>query len=287
MRSLRTMTARMSAVAGVLALATLYAVPAAAQQRSDTTRAPRTPNAGQRAVPGATRADRGPAARPARPGGFAGANIRADAGNPAAQLLRMRGPLKLTDDQVSRLQKLAETPRARTNPAEMLRARADLLEATQGNGDLASARAALDKMSRLRNEQTLANLKLRQDARAVLTADQQRTLDNVRDRAMRNRGGVRPQMRPQMRGQMRTPARVPMRGELQGGRMGPRMGPGMGQGMMGRRMGPGMGSGMAPRMMPQGAPAPGARGRGGEPPVPPEMLDVDSFENSASHIQPN
>jgi len=189
MRTMRSHTARFTAAAGLLMLVSLDA---AAQQRVDTSRAPRTPNAGARAsqgvppgMPGGTmqgpargvraRAggmEQGPAARGMRQGG-----------NPAAQMLRMRQQLALTDEQVRKLETLAKAEAPRANAADALRARADLMEATRGDGNLSAARAALDKMSRLRNEQIVAGLKQRQDARAVLTADQRRMVDNARQRA--------------------------------------------------------------------------------------------------------
>ncbi|MBL0941091.1 MAG: Spy/CpxP family protein refolding chaperone [Gemmatimonadaceae bacterium] len=282
MRPLRTLAAQMSAIAGLLVFATLNSTTASAQQRGDTARAPRTPNAAPRAPQGPMRGERGllaegPRARGARQGG-----------NPAAQLLRMRGPLNLTNDQVSRLEKLAEAQPPRANQAELMRARADLMEAMQGNGNLAGARAALDKMSRLRNEQTVAGLKLRQDARAVLTADQQRTLESSRNRvrevamrgmigreraaranAMRARGGMR-------RGPMGPPMARPM-GPQGRGRMAPEM-----RGQFGPRMGPPMGNMQRVPDMPER----GMRMRRPQPPIPPEMLDVDHFENSDSHIAP-
>lgn len=117
-------------------------------------------------------------------------------------LLRMRSELQLTDDQVKKLEALQATPAPRTNEADLLRARADLLEATQGDGNLSKARAALDRMSALRNERMIAGLKQRQEARAVLTAEQKTRLDNWRGqrqgqlrggRAGRGFGAARPE----------------------------------------------------------------------------------------------
>jgi len=109
-------------------------------------------------------------------------------GNAAAMLLRLRGPLALTDDQVKRLEVLAAAGAPKGNASEMLRTRADLMDALQGDGNLVAARTALDKMSRLRNDRMIAGFKQRQEARAVLTAEQKRTLDNLREGA-RDRGG--------------------------------------------------------------------------------------------------
>jgi Spy/CpxP family protein refolding chaperone len=260
MRTMRSHTARFAAAAGLLMLVSLDA---AAQQRVDTSRVPRTPNAGARArqgmpagTPGGTM--QGPArGMRARAGGMeqgpAARGMR-QGGNPAAQMLRMRQQLNLTDEQVRKLETLAKADAPRGNAADALRARADLMEATQGDGNLSAARAALDKMSRLRNEQVVAGLKQRQDARAVLTADQRRMVDNARQRAsqrvravakregaMRQQRGVRggrgveqrfrgpqfrgPQFRgPQFRGQpMRGPQfqGQPMRGPQVRGRVQP------------------------------------------------------------------
>ncbi len=199
MRTMRSHTARLTAAAGLLMLVSLDA---AAQARRDTSRVPRTPDAGARARQGALP---GPPQGPAR-----GMRARMDAstqgpaargmrqgGNPAARMLRLRQQLNLTDEQVQKLETLAKADAPRRNAADALRARADLMDAMQGDGNLSAARAALDKMSRLRNEQVLAGLKQRQDARAVLTADQRRIVDNARQRlrgaalregAMRQRG---------------------------------------------------------------------------------------------------
>ena len=260
MRTMRSHTARFAAAAGLLMLVSLDA---AAQQRVDTSRVPRTPNAGARArqgmpagAPGGTM--QGPArGMRARAGGMeqgpAARGMR-QGGNPAAQMLRMRQQLNLTDEQVRKLETLAKADAPRGNAADALRARADLMEATQGDVNLSAARAALDKMSRLRNEQVVAGLKQRQDARAVLTADQRRMVDNARERAsqrvravakregaMRQQRGVRggrsvdqrfrgpqfrgPQFRgPEFRGQpMRGPQfqGQPMRGPQVRGRVQP------------------------------------------------------------------
>jgi Spy/CpxP family protein refolding chaperone len=109
-------------------------------------------------------------------------------GNAAAMLLRLRERLALTDDQVKRLEAQAAAGAPKANASDMLRARADLMDAMQGDGNLGGARTALDRMSRLRTDRMIAGLKQRQEARAVLTADQKRTLDNMRQGA-RERGG--------------------------------------------------------------------------------------------------
>jgi Spy/CpxP family protein refolding chaperone len=146
-------------------------------------------------------------------------------GNPASMLLRMRSQLELTDDQVKKLEALQNSAAPKVNGADQLRARADLMDAMQGDGNLSKARAALDRMSALRNERMIAGLKQRQDVRGILTATQKTKLDNWQQQR-------RGQMRQQLRG------RAQDRGAMRGGR-GP-----MGQG---RRMqgppgqfGPGM-----------------------------------------------
>jgi hypothetical protein len=107
-------------------------------------------------------------------------------------LLGLRAQLGLTDDQVKRLEALRDAAPPKPNTADMLRARADLMEATQGDGNLTAARAALDKMSRLRTEQMLTGLKARQDARAVLTSAQKTKLDGMRQQlASRARKAIR------------------------------------------------------------------------------------------------
>lgn len=125
---------------------------------------------------------RGPGPRGDAPFGRGMAGGR---GNPAAMLLRLRSQLALTDDQVKRLEALQSAPVPRQNASDLLRARADLMDAMQGDGNLGKARAALDRMSALRNERMIAGLKQRQEARAILTADQRSRLDNMRQQAGR------------------------------------------------------------------------------------------------------
>jgi hypothetical protein len=163
-------------------------------------------------------------------------------------LLRARTQLALTAEQVTRLDVLAAAPAPKSNASDMMRARADLLDATQGDGNLAGARAALDKLSRLRNDQLLARIKTQQEVRAVLTPTQRAKVDNMR-RQLRNRLGASRQ------GGMRQG------GMRQGrGQMGPGMMPGM---MPDNPQGPQPPQGRMPRMR-----------RGGDmpdtaPPVPP------------------
>ncbi|AMW05861.1 hypothetical protein GEMMAAP_15815 [Gemmatimonas phototrophica] len=127
-------------------------------------------------------------------------------GNPAAMLLRMRSQLELTDEQVQKLQSLQNSAAPKINAADQLRARADLMEAMQGDGNMSKARAALDRMSAMRNERMIAGLKQRQEVRGVLTASQKTKLDNWQQQR-------RGQMRQQMRG-----GRGQQRGMMRGGR---------------------------------------------------------------------
>ena len=183
-------------------------------------------------------------------------------------LLRARTQLELTDDQVKRLEALAAAPAPKSSASDMMRAKADLLDATQGDGNLAGARAALDKLSRLRNDQLLARIKSQQEVRAVLTPMQRTKVDNVR-RQLRNRMGANRQ-RGMRQGGMRQGG-MRQGGMRQGGMR-------QGRGQMGPGMMPGMTPGMMPGMMPGNPQAPQGRmprmRRGGDmpnaaPPVPP------------------
>jgi len=162
---------------------------------------------------------------------------------PVGMLLGMTSQLELTDDQVKKLESLRNAPHPKPNQSDMLRARADMMDATQGDGDLTKARAALDRMSKLRTDEQIARLKERQDVRAVLTAAQKTKLDNMRG-AMRGQVRQVRQMRKMRHMRQGRAARM-MR---QGG------GPGMGGGMRLWQRGPGMGpGGMRPeRMGPDG-----------------------------------
>ena len=211
--------------------------------------APRPRAAAAPAPAGPANAQVGPGARRGGPDAR-GARGGRGAAHPAAMLLRARTQLELTDDQVKRLEALAAAPAPKSSASDMMRAKADLLDATQGDGNLAGARAALDKLSRLRNDQLLARIKAQQEVRAVLTPMQRAKVDNVR-RQLRNRMGANRQ-----------------RGMRQGG---------MRQGGMRQERGQ-MGPGMMPGMMPGNPQAPQGRmprmRRGGDmpnaaPPVPP------------------
>jgi hypothetical protein len=206
----------------------------------------------------------------------------------------MREQLDLTDEQVKRLEALQLAPRPQRNESDALRARADLMDATKGDINLEKARAALDRMARVRTDEQLARLKEQQEVRNVLTVAQRARLEAFRGAGPRSRGvdrgvarGGRPgQVGPGMRGR-RGPAGPPMGGQgigpgIRQRGMGPGMGPqgvgpqgvgpqGMGQRGMGPQgMGPGMrqGPGMEPRVQP------GLRRRmnvppDARPPVPP------------------
>ena len=188
-------------------------------------------------------------------------------------LIAMKAQLELTDDQVRKLEALRDGPHPSRNESELLRARADMMDAMQGDGDLTKARAAMDKTSRLRNDDQLARLKERQDVRNVLTAAQKTKLDNMR--GMMRDGMMRDGMKSRMKMRMRE-GRGGMGGQgfAPGGRRG-RMGApggGMGPDMGSGRMGPGMGSGVGPGDTgPNGPgsmrPAMGRRGQSNEPDV--------------------
>ncbi|MCA0374149.1 MAG: Spy/CpxP family protein refolding chaperone [Gemmatimonadetes bacterium] len=184
-------------------------------------------------------------------------------GSPAAMILRMRQQLDLTDEQVKRLEALASVTPQRPNPADALRARADLMDATRGDGNLANARAVLDRMAKQRNDVVIARMKAQQDARAVLTAAQKTKLDNVRGMLRARVGARRGGAGVNGRGQMR-PGGMGRGQGFRGGRMDRGFGPprrydpsmGAGFGAQRRQMGPGFG--------PQGPQGPqGMRLRGG------------------------
>ena len=120
------------------------------------------------------------------PRGQGGFSTRAGMGNPASAMLRMRAGLDLSEDQVRRLQQIEIAGNRTPDKAEMLRARADLMDAMRGDGNLDGARAAMERMNRLRTDQALAGLKARQDARNVLTAEQRSRADNASANARRD-----------------------------------------------------------------------------------------------------
>lgn len=188
---------------------------------------------------------------------------------PASALLRMRGQLDLTDDQVKKLEALQATPRPERNQSDMLRAQADLMDATRGDVNIEKARAAFDRMARIRTDAQLAQLKTRQDVRSVLTQAQRAKFDAFASSMRQRRGDIGARGRgPQMRGNavrgnmMRGNA---MRGSAMRGRGGPigagRRGP-AGPGMRGPMMGPGRGPAMGGPGM--GGPGMGGAGMGGQ-----------------------
>ena len=181
---------------------------------------PRAAVAPAQGAAGPAHAQSGPGARGGGPAARAGRGGRA-AGHPAAMLLRARQQLALTEDQVKRLEALASAPAPKSNASDRMRAQADLLDATQGDGNMAGARAALDKLSRVRNDQLLARIKTQQDVRAVLTPVQRAKIDNRRQQ-LRNRAGANRQGGMRQGGKRQGP-----------GQMGPGMMPGNPQGPLG------------------------------------------------------
>jgi Spy/CpxP family protein refolding chaperone len=115
-------------------------------------------------------------------------------GNPAERLLGLRTQLGLTSDQVARLQALggSQTGALKPHSADRLRARADLMDATQ-KGDMNAAHAALDRIAKMRSDEAFDRLKASHDAAAVLTPDQKAKLHQFR-------GAARGQMRMRARG---------------------------------------------------------------------------------------
>jgi len=169
--------------------------PRAEGRRSD------APRPGRDAMPRTMRGDMGPGPR-------AG-------GAPARMLLGQRERLQLTDEQVRRLEALDATQREALRPNEpaMLRVRADLMEAMQRD-NIEGARTALDRLSRIRNDQVIAQMRARKESRDVLTAEQRARLDDGRAGAMRR---MRPAEGPgrrfrdgavRERARMRAPRRV-------------------------------------------------------------------------------
>ena len=211
-----------------LALTACTLVPSLLLAQTPPVQPPMQPPA-QRPLPRPLLAPNGPEARGGRGPDARGPGARSPGArrgegrlHPAAMVLRARTQLGLTAEQVTRLEAMQNTPRPRVNRAELMRARASLLDATQGDGNLTEARAALDKLSRVRHEPLLAMMKMRQEVRAVLTPAQQRMVDNVTQqrrnemRVARRRGMGTGGMRP---GGMR-PGGMPLGGMRRGGRGG-------------------------------------------------------------------
>ena len=244
--------------------------------------APR-PRAAVAPAPGAggpANAQSGPGARRGGPGARDGRGGRGG-GHPAAMLLRARTQLELTDDQVKRLESLAAAPAPKSNASDMMRAQADLLDATQGDGNIAGARAALDKLSRLRNDQVLARIKTQQDVRAVLTPVQRTKVDNLRQQ-LRNRAGANRQRGMRQGG-------LGQGGMRQGrGQNGPGRGRGQqgGRGGQGVRGGPPMGGQMGPGMMPGMMPGNPQGPQGGPQGPMPRMRRGGDLPDSAPPVPP-
>ena len=215
----------LSASAMAIVACALTSVVAVAQTRPAT---PARPN--RAAQPAPTGSDSQPGMRRGGPNG----PRSGPGGSPADQMLRLRQQLDLTDDQVAKLEALRSAPRPSVNEADMLRARADLMDATKGDVNTEKARAAFDRMSRIRTDVQIAQLRSRQDARNVLTVAQRTKLDAVATNMRSRRGAA------QRGGAMRDRAGQPRRAQVRGqqgfgppgaGRQGFRGAPGARPGM--------------------------------------------------------
>ena len=120
-------------------LATVMTSAVAVAQQGPPTTPPRT----RTAPPG--RPDSQPGVRRAGPGP---AEFGMRRGSPASNLLRLRQQLELTDEQVKRLETLQQAAPPEPKASEMLRAQADLMDATKGDISLEKARAAFDRLER-------------------------------------------------------------------------------------------------------------------------------------------
>ena len=172
---------RLSTTLAVLATVLTSAI-AVAQTRPVT---PPRPNRAGQPTP-ANRDSQPPRVRGAGPAGPHAGSY----GGPAGTLLRMREQLELTDEQVKQLETLQTAPRSQPNEAEILRARADLMDATGRDVNLEKARAAFDRMNRVRTDAQIAQLKSRQDLRNVLTVAQRAKFDAFSANARDRRGGA-------------------------------------------------------------------------------------------------
>jgi len=114
-----------------------------------------------------------------------------------AMLIRQRERLGLTDAEVQRLEQIAAATRQamRRYMADLMRAHADLLEATGGDIQLEAARAALDRMARLHTEIAMAQLRAARDARQVLSPEQRARLEALGE-PMEHSPARPPGMRP-------------------------------------------------------------------------------------------
>lgn len=107
---------------------------------------------------------------------------------PAAKLLRLRERLNLSDEQVKQLESMNANRAGQLDRAAMMRARADLVEARRGDGNLDKVKAAYERIARLRTDFQVAQLKARQDARQVLNAEQRSQVDQLSKRLDRRPG---------------------------------------------------------------------------------------------------
>lgn len=99
-------------------------------------------------------------------------------GSPAAMILSQREKLGLTDDQVNRLETLKSSFAAtEPAPATLITLRQELAEASKGEANIAAARAAMNKINEANANAMIARLEARNQARAVLNADQQAQFD--------------------------------------------------------------------------------------------------------------
>ena len=162
-----------------LAVTALTSAVAVAQTR------PATPRPNRAGPPTAAR-DTMPGARRGPPPMLS----RSRTGGDGMNLIRMREQLDLSDEQVKKLEALQSTARPQFNQADKLRAQADLLDATKGDVNLEKARAAYERMARLRTDVQVSQLKLRQDARNVLTPAQRTKADAMRASARDRRGAA-------------------------------------------------------------------------------------------------
>lgn len=139
--------------------------------------------------------------------------------NPARAVLRHREALGLTDEQVKRLEALAQAQEKALQPQgpDRLRALADLWQAASGDVNLDAARAALERLSRLHNDAVLARLRARKEARDVLTPEQRTKLDALMRHAPA-RGAPRADIR-RPHGPRMGPWMRPWMGPMRGGRM--------------------------------------------------------------------
>lgn len=105
------------------------------------------------------------------------------AGSPAAMILSQREKLGLTDDQVNRLETLKSSFAAsEPQPAALAALRQELADASKGEANISAARAAMNKINEANTNAMVARLEARNQARAVLNADQQAQFDAQENR---------------------------------------------------------------------------------------------------------